>query len=332
MNTNLIPFLFLCAAGCASCQEKSALKVTAKVLDDAGRPVEAAKVTVFVFDHWQPGEAFGKDIFKRLEAVTDIAGIVMFDSSSSRCDLTLRASKTGHYNGSSGFKGTRGPNGRWEPWNPTVPVDLKRVLNPIPLVAKNVLQGVGDYVPLPANKAAYDLEVGDWTAPYGTGKSADLVFEIQGETNSPDQNYDTTLTLSFSQQQDGLVQVERPKDRSSAMVMPYLAPESGYQPQKSWRKLRINTETIPGGYKQGKTVDGTQLDEDYFLRLRTKLDEKGGIVSAHYAKVQNSFLWGVEGLIKFQYHFNPTPNDRNLEFDPSRNLLNVLPQEKVEQP
>ena len=31
----------------------------------------------------------------------------------------------------------------------------------------------------------------------------------------------------------------------------------------------------------------------------------------------------------FRYYLNPTPNDRNVEFDPSKNLL---PSERVSQP
>jgi hypothetical protein len=58
----------------------------------------------------------------------------------------------------------------------------------------------------------------------------------------------------------------------------------------------------------------------------------GEIISAHYAQIQGGLRWGLEGVLKFQYHFNPTPNNRNLEFDTSRNLLSVLPGAKVEEP
>ncbi|MBL9129573.1 MAG: hypothetical protein JNG86_00125 [Verrucomicrobiaceae bacterium] len=335
MKTYLVtPFILLLSMTCASCQDKSQLQITLAVTDDESVPLEGASVTTHVLDTWKPSSSggFGQEIYERPVVVTDKEGKAVLKASTSRANLVLTGSKPGYYDGSAGYKSATTLGDRWQPWNPTIPVILKRVRNPISLIAKKVSPDYGQYTPLPADKAAYDLELGDWTVPYGIGRTADLVFEIRGKTDRPGQNYDTTLTLSFSHPQDGLVYVERPKDRGSMMVMPYLAPDNGYQSQKSWRKLRINTEVIKGGYKEGKLLDETKPDEDYFLRLRTKLNEKGEIVSAHYAKVQGSFLWGMEGYIKFQYHFNPTPNDRNLEFDPKRNLLKVEKWQQVTDP
>jgi hypothetical protein len=47
-------------------------------------------------------------------------------------------------------------------------------------------------------------------------------------------------------------------------------------------------------------------------------DEKGKIISTCYGKIYGDFL-------KLTYYFNPTPNDRNLEFDPKRNLFGKVP-------
>jgi hypothetical protein len=46
------------------------------------------------------------------------------------------------------------------------------------------------------------------------------------------------------------------------------------------------------------------------------LDENGNIKSALYGKIYGGFE-------NFQYYLNPTPNDRNVEFDPDHNLLNL---------
>jgi hypothetical protein len=54
------------------------------------------------------------------------------------------------------------------------------------------------------------------------------------------------------------------------------------------------------------------------------------VESALYGKIQGDmrFLVGTKAPragIGFTYYLNPTPNDRNVEFDPSQNLLGGLP-------
>ena len=70
-----------------------------------------------------------------------------------------------------------------------------------------------------------------------------------------------------------------------------------------------------------------QLGEsDYLMfRVRTVLDNEGNITSARYGKIYGPVEYGEEerggGGVRFIYYLNPTANDRNLEFDPSRNLM-----------
>lgn len=332
MKTPLIPIVLLIGATCASCEVKYPFRLTLDIVDDAGQKVEGAQVKTAVFDYWLPGESFGKEYAKTLNAVSDKNGAAILAATTSRCEFIMYTSKPGHYDSNASFKSRTHDKGRWDPWNPTIPVELKRVLKPIPLVAKKVAKGYGEYVLLPADQASYDLEVGDWVAPHGTGMTADLVFHIQNKTADGYAEYSTLLTLSFSNPQDGLVMLARPKGQISTLIMPYQAPSEGYLSHKKWRKQRTNSKVINGKYLDGNTTDETKPDEDYFLRLRTKLNEKGEIVSANYAKVQGSFLWWPNGLIQFQYHFNPTPNDRNLEFDPAKNLLKVDKWQEVTEP
>jgi hypothetical protein len=65
---------------------------------------------------------------------------------------------------------------------------------------------------------------------------------------------------------------------------------------------------------------------NYFFRIRTVLDEEGNVKSACYGKIYGDFM-------DFRYYLNPTPNSRNVEFDPKRNLLQGLkPDEQVDKP
>ena len=67
-------------------------------------------------------------------------------------------------------------------------------------------------------------------------------------------------------------------------------------------------------------------NKNYYFRVRTKVDDRGNIVSAHYGKIYGDFM-------QFKYYLNPTINDRNVEFDPKQNLItNLKPGEGVSAP
>ena len=48
---------------------------------------------------------------------------------------------------------------------------------------------------------------------------------------------------------------------------------------------------------------------------------QGDIISAHYTKIMGDIRLAAQGSLHFTYYFNPTANDRNLEFDPTQNLF-----------
>lgn len=328
MKASIAIIYALLGLSCASCQEKSAIKLSLSVTDDAGSPVSQASIETDVFDHWKPGEGFGKDIFKRITVVTDKAGIATLEVASARCDLVFSATKIGYYQGKADFKSTIRADGRWQPWNKRLEIRLNRVLQPIPLMAKLVADETRQHIPMPNERAAYDLEVGDWVAPHGKGRISDLKFELKGGTKDASVPYDSTMTLAFSHPGDGIIVQESGVFPPSALRMPYSAPAAGYLPEITWRKARL------AGAATGidRIIDETKPTQNYFLRLRTVLNEKGEIVSAHYAKVCRGFTWYASGYIKFQYHFNPAANNRNLEFDLKRNLLKVNPGQAVIDP
>ena len=66
----------------------------------------------------------------------------------------------------------------------------------------------------------------------------------------------------------------------------------------------------------------------YFLRVRSKTDEKNKLISANYVKIHNDFRYDAlpshPKSVYIKYYFNPTPNDRNLEFDMTKNLFQNL--------
>ena len=60
-----------------------------------------------------------------------------------------------------------------------------------------------------------------------------------------------------------------------------------------------------------------------FYRSRVQLDKDGKLISANYGKIQGPITINRQGSIGMTHYFNGTPNDRNLEFDPSKNLLKI---------
>ena len=60
------------------------------------------------------------------------------------------------------------------------------------------------------------------------------------------------------------------------------------------------------------------------FRVRTKYDERGNVIEAYYGKIYGDIVmgWSYQGVssVSFLYYFNPTLNDRNLEWDMKNNL------------
>jgi hypothetical protein len=152
---------------------------------------------------------------------------------------------------------------------------------------------------------AFDLSIGDWIAPYGKGRSSDIIFTRNVNMRSK-RDYDQKLIIGFPNSGDGIREFKVPDDqRYCGLLSPYEAPSGGYIPEI----VRESSEH-PG---QPMTLDFDNK-RNYFIRVRTVLDEQGNVKSALYGKIYGDFM-------HFTYYLNPTPNDRNVEFDPNHNLF-----------
>lgn len=199
-------------------------------------------------------------------------------------------------------------NGCWQPWGPTNTVVLKEHRNPIPMYVLKIRA----VIPVRDKPIGYDMEVGDWTAPYGTGKVTD--FWITYSADVPNwQNLSNRLVIAGAHPGDGFLRGEQ--ESWSSFVTPYEAPLNGYLPEIAFSMQRKNGQTI----KQEQFPPSEYL----FVRSRTVLDEHGNISSAHYSKIYGPIEYGGqdEDVVRFLYFMNPTPNDRNMECDPEKNLM-----------
>ncbi len=285
-------------------------RVTLRIANDEGKPVEGAQVGA----HFQMDEREG------IVGPSDKDGRFVLQDLT-RGEVRYSVNKSGYYKSRGTFKftgvdGVLVKNGRWLPWNVEIPVTLREVIKPIPLYAREVEATV----PIEDEFVGFDLEEGDWVAPHGSGDREDLRMSVSRTVRAPD-DIEAWLRVSFPERLDGIVREDSPF-LESAFISQRHAPEGGYE-----RSLTNHFGYNPksGGFG----MEGWQKPAVYYLRIRSKEDREGNLLEACYGKIYGEFEVIGAGrpgnpTIRFTYYLNPTPNDRNLEFDPKRNLFKNL--------
>jgi hypothetical protein len=223
---------------------------------------------------------------------------------------------------------------------------LPRIIHPVNLKAKidsmNYLGVTSDdlkYTPhqiTPGTPTGFDLDVMQWLPPHGDGKRADfevsvksvqlgwqiserdLAWHRQMKELSNDeiaQRYGIwkrTATITFPRPGDGILRSPQFWPYCK-LKMPHRAPEEGYLRELLLTEVEERSEATPDYKKlQHPHYSG------YYLRVRSKLDGAGNVVSANYAK----FMLPRVGIYGFGaiFFFNPNENDTNLEYS-GNNLL-----------
>jgi hypothetical protein len=285
-------------------------KMTVQVIDEKAQPVKDAVATFYYMN-------------SSTKTTTDIKGFAVGEANCDLRGIGCNIRKEGFYLGGTPdvkFHHNEILN-HWEPWNETYKVILRPIGKPVALYAKKVRADI----PVLGKPCGYDLEAGDWVTPYGKGMKKDLVFTIQTKEVRDAGNYDAQGELNFKLPLDGMLETSVPEiGKGSAFRWERQAPENGYQSnfklQNTWWKS-LHQKPIRSFKFGGKEWEG------YFFRVRT-VEQNGKIVSAHYGKIRG----GIEiepretptCTITFTYYLNPTPNDRNLEWDQKKNLFGGL--------
>ena len=204
-------------------------------------------------------------------------------------------------------------NGKWVPLHRTIEVTLKEKRNPIPMYVKQI----GIRVPKKGEAVGVDLKVGDLVSPHGKGEYAHIMLKCWGDKPIPlTLAVSRYLTLSLDNEGEGFIRGG--KDLQSAFYSLHEAPENGYEQAISFCYRRTNDKVLEEG----------ELPKSEYLIFRTQVEpgKDGEIEKAHYGKIYS--MWfdisanDREGAaISLTYYLNPTPNDRNLEFDPDKNLF-----------
>ena len=283
-------------------------KVTLHVVDENGNALSGIPFQMGAVNPTEAESTYGPIIGKTVN------GSIGKESPSAFGVLDYSAVDVpGYYNAGGKYRFTNAVSGKWQPWNPTVEVVVKPILNPIPMYAININLDI----PVKDKPVGFDLEASDWVAPYGKGTVSDFIFSVSEKIPfvNYSQPYDVTWALSFSNKGDGIQSVLVPQNVGSALRLPRVAPKASYQ-------ATLVQELSLNGNKRLNGADGE--NQNYFYRVRTVLDEQGNVKSALYGKIAGTLqCWG-DSKIHMIYYLNPTPNDRNMEFDPKKNLFKNL--------
>ena len=315
MKTCIPLYIFLGILSSAAAEKKAQLpdaKVAVCVVGEDYRPIEGAKVRLGFKDKtsWEQ---------KLVEGKTDLQGLFTGEGASDSV-VGSDIKKEGYYDGSAPILHFRdAKDGRWQPWNATYTNVLRKIEKPIPMYARSFRELT---IPEIQKPCGFDLEVGDWVAPYGKGKLADFIMTLQREYENRNK-FDVSVVINFSNPLDGIQEIQLPSEwRSSVFKWPYLAPDTGYG-----TSLTAQFGAIPGH----GIHDTASEKQAYFFRIRT-VEQNGKIVSALYGKIKGGI--GLEGRetktcsVAFTYDLNPTSLDRNMEFDLKKNLFKNLKDEE----
>ncbi len=327
MKWTMTTLAVICCASLARCEEypKSHYVLEAQVKDDRGAPVATASIQGAKVALKKEGVPHGSNV--RIEAATDDKGkaLLAFESLPGVGGVSIQ--KDGYYPSFHPVDWIRDTHS--SDYKAVLKVALKPVKKPIAMYAFDNTGNARGIVKIPVIGESYgfDLMRGAALPPLGNGETSDFTFRVEGDWESIE-SYRLKLVVEFPHPKDGVVEFMTPQRRGkrepqmfgSRLISSYHAPEEGYR----GRLVRIT------GKPEQKQDARHQVDfhRNYYFRCRTKTDDQGNIISANYGKIYGDFNfdaareeWGYRAtLLMMTTYFNPTPNDRNVEFDPKRNL------------
>ena len=304
----LISLNVLLESSCSAAIDLPEAKLTIKVVTEDGKPIEGANIAIGFEVPKENGRGVKSAILK---AVTDAHGLITV-SNKTLGYIGYEAAKEGYYKSDGKYSFGSNKNGYWQPRNPELTVVLRKIENPIPMYARNA-HAFPITVPELRKSVGFDLIEFDWVSPYGKGKRADFLFKLTSTYNS-EVDFDTKLELTFPNKFDGIQLIKEDRTVGSALKLPRMAPETGYQ-----NKLVRSRSRVPGTPGENDQKE----DNNYIFRIRSE-EENGKLVRAMYGKIHGDIYVHPPTSIYFKYYLNPDYT-RNLEFNPKKNLFENIP-------
>lgn len=270
-------------------------KLVYRIVDDEGIPVTNTAVRAT----WQndyPRKTW-KETF-----ITDTNGMFIAKAKvGSRFGCIVE--KPGYYASSGGvdFHWRKGvsplvKDGKWQPYGEHRTIILKRIKNPANM---NLIQHVRFGAPVTNVWVGFDLEKFSWTPPYGNGKHDDILIRFNYQARNKYYTDWSTMDISFTNNPcSGFYELK--KDLYSEMKNPYSVDTN---------QIFIATNSYSSVGTKSYTLGESSC---LVFRTRTKVDEDGRLVSAHYGMIYGRWAIGF-GMKAAAIFFNPRPNDINIE-------------------
>ncbi len=201
-----------------------------------------------------------------------------------------------HYGYTHAYK-----DGKWQPYGERTSITLKKVIKPEAVGRRLVDQKI----PLYGEWLGYDLQMTDWVKPNGKGEVADVKIRFSArEASGVDYGY--KMELSFSHFPFAGV-YRRHKDTASMLRNDYVAATNDVY------SGLIAFEVDRSGAKK-RVWDQLGSDEYLVFRTRTKVNDQGELMSAHYGRIDGEWrFYELHGMRIDGVFFNAMANDTNLE-------------------
>ncbi len=297
LNLILIGF---CCTGCATPTVKFTVNVTDLETGEALLNAEVHTTFDLKYDPWGGGD----NKVLREKRVVDENGSVTFENADVTQNIGTTTFCDTYYPSDAGFEYT-GINrilNRWEPWNPTIEVKMRKIKDPVPMIYKSFIY---KDIPNGADKFSFDFEIGDWVRPYGNGINSDIIVFYEKIEKSSKNDGGIQYTIKFPNALDG-IQSYKFKNNQSTYEWPYVAPLEGYTSQLN-KKYIWNFN----GTSEGNIDRENQNDTNYIFRIRSKKDENGKITGM-YGRIKNDVK--ILSSLTIEYWLNTDPNSRSLEY------------------
>ena len=250
-----------------------------------------------------------------IEGQTDTNGIFIIEGKTKGDRIEREIEKEGHY---STFKKLcfiklgeerQVKNGKWLPYGEKLTIVLREKKNPANSVIENYHE-IGLKKTKSLNQwIGYDLEINDFVAPLGKGKTADFDVYIEWDGNcwGTEKFSGMRVNIRFSDPYSGYYVGK--KNRNSAFEGAYIATTNNvFASTANFYSKKIEN----GEWEQSKFDDSMY----WVVRSRCVVDEEGNLISANYSSIYY-FVYGCDNDLSVGFDilriFNQKPNDLNLE-------------------
>lgn len=289
------------------------VEVNVNVVDDLGHAVTNASVVIITQRDPFSGFIQGKAGKRRIESSVDGKGHTSVSFQCWNGDFRCNVSAPDHYPESYKYVSFKTNGGTLHAnlleHEKTLSCVLYRKLAPRPMYTSRVM---ADFkLPVIGKPVGYDMKVGDWTSPYGTGQTCDFTLMFTESHTNGCWTYSGELRFP-----PGAGAYRKKNLPSTSLWAPHFAETNAV-----YESVFVSTfKAYDDGRYVGHWKDVLGEDEHMVVRTRVERDAEGRVVKCNYAKIRGKLL--VRKVFSFEEcTFNPRENDPCLEADPEHNLF-----------